>query len=170
MSYPIAVTVTDALGSVAVFEGLVVVDVLVLDEGGVLRIIVPAIIFGPDRGDFAGLAPDAMAANDRVLARIAEVLNRFEGYSVRVEGHANPVTPPGTAMRAEEEEGSPRILGLRPLSQARAQTVADRLAALGMDRARLHPVGMGGTRPIAPFEDSGRWWQNRRVEFILERP
>jgi len=172
MSYPIVITITTADGEeIVVFRNYVAVDVLVAvtEDGGLLRIIVPAIIFGPDRGDFVGVAPSVRENNERVLARIAEILNRFEDYSIVVEGHANPVAAPGTALRAEEEEGSPRILGLRPLSQARAETVLEYLVSLGVDRSRLSAVGAGGTRVIVPFEERDYWWQNRRVEFILER-
>ena len=169
MSYPIVITVTNADGEVAVFEGHVLVDVLVREEGGVLRIIVPAIVFGPNAGDFSGVAPEVMANNERVLQRIAEILQRFGEYSILIEGHANPVAPPGTALREEEELGSPRILGLQPLSEERAMTVLEHLVGLGVDRQRLFAVGRGGTRVLVAFEDTDYWWQNRRVEFVLER-
>jgi len=137
--------------------------------GATLKLTVPSIIFGPDAGGFGGIDSDTMESNDRVLRRIAEILNRFEDHSVHIEGHANPTTPPGTALRAEEETGSPYILGLQPLSEERAQTVLEHLVGLGVDRARLSAVGMGGTRAIVEYEDRGYWWQNRRVEFLLIR-
>jgi len=170
MDYPITVTVGNTDGEIVVFECAVQVDVLVRREaGGVLRVIVPAIIFGPNIGDFSGLEPEVMENNDRVLRRIAEILNRFGEYSILVEGHANPVTPPGTALRAEEETGSPRMLGLQPLSETRARTVLEYLVGLGVEQERLSSVGMGGTRVLVAFEDRDYWWQNRRVEFILIR-
>jgi outer membrane protein OmpA-like peptidoglycan-associated protein len=45
----------------------------------------------------------------------------------------------------------------------------DYLVGLGVERARLSSVGIGGDRPIVPFEDRDNWWKNRRVDFILER-
>ena len=135
--------------------------------GAALRVVAPPVMFGPDAGDFGGLDSDAMELNHMILSRIAEILNRFDGYSVRIEGHANPTTPPGTAEREEEETGSPRILGLQPLSEERAQTVLDYLVGLGVDRGRLSAVGLGGTRVIAEYDDRDNWHQNRRVEFIL---
>jgi len=170
MDYPITIRITSVHGDTAVFEGDIQVDVLVRrEEGGILRVIVPSIIFGPNIGDFTGISTEIMENNDRVLRRIAEILNRFGDYSILVEGHANPTTPPGTALRAEEETGSPRILGLQPLSEERARTVLEYLVSLGVYRARLSSVGMGGTRVLVEYENRDYWWQNRRVEFILIR-
>jgi len=170
MDYPITITVTCVYNYTAVYEGSIRVDVLVRrEDGGVLRVIVPSIIFGPNIGDFTGVSPEIMANNDRVLRRIAEILNRFGEYSILVEGHANPTTPPGTALRAEEETGSPRMLGLQPLSEERASTVLEYLVSLGVYHERLSSVGMGGTRILVEYENRDYWWQNRRVEFILIR-
>ena len=170
MDYPITITIVSIYEYYAVFEDNIRIDVLVRrEEGGILRVIVPSIIFGPNLGTFAGLDYEVMANNDRVLRRIAEILNRFEEYSILIEGHANPTTPPGTAIRAEEETGSARMLGLQPLSEERASTVLEYLVSLGVYRGRLSSVGMGGTRILVEFEDRDYWWQNRRVEFILIR-
>jgi hypothetical protein len=175
MNYPITVSVTDVNGVTVSYSGHIQVDVLVRDEGGVLRMVIQSIMFGPDRGDFTGIPPDVLASNLRVLSRIAEILNQFRAYSIVVEGHANPVIPPGPARepggisRAEEETGSPRILGLQPLSEERAETVMEHLVRLGVERGRLSAMGMGGTRVIVQFENTDNWWRNRRVEFILVR-
>ncbi|MCL2192286.1 MAG: OmpA family protein, partial [Treponema sp.] len=170
MDYPIEIIITNADGEVVAYESYVRIDVLVRrEEGGILRVIVPSIIFGPNLGTFAGLDPEVMENNDRVLRRIAEILNRFDEYEILVEGHANPTTPPGTALRAEEETGSHRMLGLQPLSEERAGTVLEYLVSLGVYRGRLSSVGMGGSRILVEFEDRDYWWQNRRVEFILIR-
>ena len=155
------------------FEGHSIViedhEPLPLPPGAALRLVVPPIMFGPDAGGFGGIDPAMAESNDRVLRRIAEILDRFGEYSVRIEGHANPTTPPGTALRAEEETGSPRILGLQPLSEERAQTVLEHLVGLGVDRARLSATGMGGTKAIVEYGNRDYWWQNRRVEFMLVR-
>jgi len=170
MDYPITITIIDIYGEEVSRTYAIRIDVLVIDEGGVLRVIVPSIMFGPNLGTFAGLSEEVMENNDRVLRRIAEILNRFEEYDIVIEGHANPTTPPGTALRAEEETGSPRIpIGLQPLSEERARTVLEYLVTLGVERERLSSVGMGGSRILVEFEDRDYWWQNRRVEFILIR-
>ena len=152
------------------FQGTLQIDVLVhREEGGVLRMIVPSIVFAPDAGSLTGLDTPTMASNDWILRRIAEALQRFGTYRVKVEGHANPTTPPNTRQRTAEEAGARGEIGLRPLSEERARAVVNYLVNLGVERSRLTPVGMGGTRPVARFEDRNNWWRNRRVEFILER-
>jgi outer membrane protein OmpA-like peptidoglycan-associated protein len=45
--------------------------------------------------------------------------------------------------------------------------VVDYLVNLGVARSRLSPVGIGGARPLVPYEAHDDWWKNRRVEFIL---
>ena len=142
-------------------------DVLVRREGDVLRVIVPSIVFASDAGNFNGLNTEISSANDRILRRIAEVLNRYETYQVKVEGHANPTTPPGTRARTDEENGTRTVKGLKPLSEERARAVLNYLVNLGVNRSRLSAVGVGGERTVVGFADRDNWWKNRRVEFIL---
>ena len=164
-----------------IYQGIISVDVLVRREGDVLRVIVPSIVFAPNAGDFKGLDQDKMANNDKILRRIAEILNKYDSYRVKVEGHANPTTAPGTKARANEEEGTKKVKGLRPLSDERAKTVVGYLVNLGVERDRLTPIGVGSARTIVGYykeDDKGKptkalnkdnWWKNRRVEFILEK-
>jgi flagellar motor protein MotB len=158
-----------------IYQGTIAIDVLVevvqVEEKSLLRIIVPSIVFAPDTGALArGLDPATAANNERILKRIAEILNYFGTYKVRVEGHANPTYPPNSRQRASEEKGTRSILGLQPLSEQRAKAVVDYLVRLGINRSRLSAVGMGGTRVRVQFNDKANWWKNRRVEFILEKP
>jgi len=156
------------------FQGTIAIDVLVQrEEKGLLRIIVPSIIFAPNTGELSkGLDPAIAANNDRILRRIAEVLNYFGTYRVKVEGHANPISPPNTRQRiTEETRGLYRgDKGLQPLSEERAKAVMDYLVKLGIDRSRLTPIGMGASRIRVAFNDKANWWKNRRVEFILDKP
>jgi len=170
--YNYSLTVANIYNASTTYQGSIAIDVLVQrEEKNILRIIVPSIIFAPDTGELAkGLDPETAANNERILKRIAEVLNYFEAYNVRVEGHSNPVYPPNSRQRASEEAGTATILGLQPLSEERAKAVVDYLVKLGIDRSRLTPVGMGGTRVRVEFDDRANWWKNRRVEFILEKP
>jgi len=161
--YPGVVTVTSVYGPTATVE----IYVLASDPALTLVMIVPPIFFGPDSDSFWGVAE--ADENEATLARIAEIFARFEGYSLRIEGHANPTTPPGTPEREEEEIGTESVLGLQPLSDWRAQAVLERLVELGVERERLSAAGMGGSRVVADFRDVGNWWRNRRVEFILVR-
>jgi len=165
--YQFILVVTNTYDKSSVYRGTVAVDVLVKREGNTLRVIVPSIVFAANKGNFSGLTTEISATNDRILRRIAVVLNRYPSYKVLVEGHANPTTAPGTTARANEEKGTRTVKGLIPLSEERAKAVLDHLVKLGVDRARLSSIGVGGTRPVVPFSDRPNWWKNRRVEFIL---
>jgi flagellar hook assembly protein FlgD len=178
MDYPYTFTVTDSQGLSSSSNGLIPVDVLVVKDGNDLRIIVPAIIFRADHADFAGKTEDSVRGlsqeqidnNNRVLKRIAEVLQKYANYTVTVEGHANPTTAPNTTARQQEEtqgyQGSPAS---QPLSLERAQKVIDELVGYGVQRNRLNAVGMGGSRTVAPYNDRDNNWKNRRVEFLLHK-
>lgn len=173
--YPYTFIVTDTLGMTSVVEGNIAVDVLVIRIGDVLKMQVPSIIFRSNNADFvgkdkdpqSGLNKSVIANNERVLKRIAEILNKFKEYNVIIEGHANNIS--GT----EEEEtiDSPSTYGpaLVPLSEKRAQYVKERLTGFGVNGARLSTVGVGGRQPVAPQNDKNVSWKNRRVEFILQK-
>jgi flagellar hook assembly protein FlgD/outer membrane protein OmpA-like peptidoglycan-associated protein len=155
--YPVQVQAVDTLGNTSSITGIIGVDVLVIREGDVLKIKVPSIIFRENAADFNNLPTEKVDNNIRVLRRIAEILNKFRDYKVKVEGHANPVT---RTVKEETEE-------LQPLSEARARAIVNKLIEFGVDKNRLSYVGMGGSRPVVRYEDRDNWWKNRRVEFIL---
>ncbi len=155
--YPFTFTVKDSVGMVSVVRGYIPVDVLVIRDGGQLKIAVPSIIFRENAADFNGLDPEIVEKNVQVLKRIAEIINKFRDYRIQVEGHANNVT--GTQKEEDAE--------LIPLSRQRAQAVRDFLIRNGVDGSRLSTVGMGGTKPVVERADRENWWKNRRVEFIL---
>jgi len=135
------------------------------------EIIIPSIFFAPNIVQVTeGLDQATSASNDRILRRVADILNNYGTYKVRVEGHANPTFPPDSEQRAGEESGTEEILGLQPLSEQRAKTVVEYLVKLGVDRSRLTPIGMGGKNVRAGFTDKPNWWKNRRVDFFLEKP
>jgi outer membrane protein OmpA-like peptidoglycan-associated protein len=155
--YLFAFTVADVKGNSSTLEGTIETDILVIRDGDRLKVQVPSIVFAAEQGGFAGLDEESLATNERILTRIAEVLNKFDTYKVIVEGHANAVL---RTAREEERE-------LKPLSELRAKAVVEELIRYGVDSERLSAVGMGGTQRIVPFEDRDGWWKNRRVEFIL---
>ena len=155
--YPATLSAVDVWGNSARMEAVIGVDVLVIREGDLLKIKVPSIIFRENEADFLGLSQETVDNNLRVLRRIAQILNKFKDYKVKVEGHANPV------LRTAAEERNE----LQPLSQKRAKAVLDKLVEFGVDAPRLSALGMGGTRPVVRWEDRADWWKNRRVEFIL---
>lgn len=164
--YPYVFTVTDDLGMTSIVKGYISIDVLVIRVGNVLKIQVPSILFRSDNADFKskeevsnGLEQSVIDNNIRVLKRIAEILNKFRDYTVRIEGHANNVT--GTEKEELEE--------LIPLSEARAAAVREMLIRYGVAGTRLTTVGVGGRQPVVSREDRVNWWKNRRVEFILNK-
>jgi outer membrane protein OmpA-like peptidoglycan-associated protein len=155
--YLVTFTVSDIKGNSSSLEGIIGTDILVIRDGDRLRAQVPSIMFAADKGNFEGLSEENIANNEWILRRIAQVLNKFSGYRVLVEGHGN------TVLRTTQEENRE----LRPLSEARAKTVVEELVRYGVDRGRLSAAGRGGTQPVVPYEDRNGWWKNRRVEFIL---
>jgi outer membrane protein OmpA-like peptidoglycan-associated protein len=168
--YSFTLTVTDVFDNFAVFNGTISVDVLVKREGNDLRMIVPSIVFPPNSADFSLLSDQDRRANTRVLRLIANALNKYPDYRITVEGHANPTTAPNSAARTSEEAGTASVIGLRPLSEARAQAVANSLSSdNGINASRMNVVGMGGTRTVAAYNDADENWKNRRVEFLLHR-
>jgi outer membrane protein OmpA-like peptidoglycan-associated protein len=160
--YLVTFTVTDTEGNISSLDGVIQTDILVIRDGDRLKVQVPSIVFAAEKGNFDGLDEETLANNERILRRIAEVLNKFNTYRVVVEGHANAVL--GT-RREETRE-------LQPLSELRARAVLEELVRYGVERERLSAVGLGGTQPIVPngprnTKEKDGWWKNRRVEFIL---
>ncbi|WP_296804751.1 OmpA family protein [Thiocapsa sp.] len=89
------------------------------------------------------------------LDAVAEVLARHDHLMARVEGHTDRS---GSATKNLE------------LSQERARSVKDALAATGVDADRIEIVGMGETRPIDEGRTAEARQRNRRVEvYLLER-
>jgi len=168
--YAFILSVNDIYDNNAVYEGTINVDVLVRQEGENYRIVVSDILFPPNSSNFTLLKEEERAANTRIMERIAYALNRFPDYRVTIYGHANPTTPPDTVQRTTEEAGTATIMGLRPLSEARAKAVADYLVQNGHISAnRLTVRGMGGAYTIAPYNDVHENWKNRRVECFLQK-
>lgn len=175
--YPYTFTVTDTLGMTSTVEGKIEVDILVIRVGDVLKMAVPSIIFRQDASDFGiqvldangkvtkpGITQAQAANNERILKRIAQILNKFKNYTVTVEGHANSVTG------LEEEETTNKYgLALEPLSKDRAEFVKEKLKSYGVAGDRLSAVGRGGRQPVAARGDKDNAWKNRRVEFILNK-
>ena len=174
--YPYVFTATDSLGMTSTVEGIIAVDVLVIRVGDVLKMQIPSIIFRADKADFVGkdkdpkygLSEDVIMNNERVLQRIADILNKFKEYNVVIEGHANNLSNTEEEETATVLNGMPNI-PLVPLSKDRAEYVKSRLVKYGVSENRLTTDGKGGRYPIAPSTDRNVNWKNRRVEFILQK-
>jgi outer membrane protein OmpA-like peptidoglycan-associated protein len=87
------------------------------------------------------------------LNSVALVLKEFNKTSVAVYGHADSTGPEDYNLR---------------LSQQRALSVSNYLAAQGVSPGRLNAVGFGESRPIADNSSEVGRAANRRVEIIIE--
>lgn len=172
--YPYKFTVTDILGMTSTVTGIIPIDILVIRDGNLLKMAVPSIIFRSDNADFKtrdevpnGIDPEIAKNNEKVLKRVAEVLNKFREYKVTIVGHANRVTD----NENEETQDNPMQWGpaLIPLSQKRAEFVRTYLKKKGVSIGRLTAEGKGGTQLIVDYLDKDNNWKNRRVEFILQK-
>lgn len=158
--YSWRIEVADELGNMSTRSGTFDTDVLIERTERGYRIQVPGITFLPNSAQLvvAGTAPEARR-NTEVLDRIYEILQRFPGYTIIVEGHAVNVS--GTEREEREE--------LQPLSLARARSVREALITRGIAPRRLEAVGRGGSEPLVPHTDEENRWKNRRVDFLLVR-
>jgi outer membrane protein OmpA-like peptidoglycan-associated protein len=160
--YPYTLSATDELGNTAATEGFIPVDVLVIREDGKLKIRISNITFEPNSPELVTQNVKVFEKNIDILNRIAETLEKYASYDVRIEGHAVRVHWDDKELGEKEEREE-----LVPLSRNRAQTVKDALVERGIDPDRLSVKGMGGRDPLVPHSDLDNRWKNRRVEFIL---
>ncbi len=123
------------------------IDILVMVTERGLKIRISNIEFAFNS---AGLTERAFP----ILGRVADILNRYRAYSIRIEGHTDDI--------GEEE------YNLR-LSEERAKAVMDYLITRGIARERLSFRGMGETAAFLPNTGPENRRRNRRVEFILIR-
>ncbi len=82
------------------------------------------------------------------LDRVAQVLNKYPGTHIRIEGHT--------------DARGPETYNLQ-LSERRAQTVKQALVQRGVDSSRVTVIGYGESRLIASNHDA-----NRRVAIVIE--
>jgi OOP family OmpA-OmpF porin len=96
----------------------------------------------------AALRPEAEVA----LAGVVELFRRQPPTQAEVAGHTDALGSAGFNLA---------------LSHQRAVSVVDWLAAHGVPRDRLHPVGYGATRPVAANATDDDRRRNRRVELTF---
>jgi len=168
-AYQFALYVNDIYGNHSTYEGVIEVDVIVRKDGDKLRIVVPSITFQADSSNFsqpaADLTEEVIEANRRVLRLIANALDKYPGYKITIEGHANPVHSPNSRNQRNAEPS------LKTFSESRARAVGVYLTENhGIDSGRFTYIGVGSDRVLVSFnEDAEEKWKNRRVEFILDR-
>lgn len=100
--------------------------------------------------DSARIRPDA----ERTLTDVAQVIASYAKRPVRIEGHTDSV--------ASDDYN-------RTLSERRAASVVDWLAAHGADRSRITAAGLGESKPVATNETAAGRQLNRRVEVVIAR-
>lgn len=123
------------------------------------KIVVNTINFDADKESFDSLTAEQNTSNSETLDEVAEQIKAHPTATVVVEGYANNVS--NTEKENTEE--------LVPLSQKRAEVIVELLVQRGIDREILSAKGMGGSNPIAKWDDNANWWKNRRVEFIIKQ-
>jgi outer membrane protein OmpA-like peptidoglycan-associated protein len=128
-------------------ERLQKTGVSVTREGDNIRLNMPSdITFAVDRSEI-------QPAFFETLNSVALVLKEYKKTTIRVAGHADATGTDEYNLK---------------LSQRRAGTVADYLAAQGVAPHRLNAVGFGESRPISDNATVEGRAANRRVEIVIE--
>ena len=94
-----------------------------------------------------------------MLDQVASAILDQKPSNVIIEVYSNNVS------NTDEEN----LTELVPLSQKRANAILEELIRRDVKKENLSARGMGGSDPIASWEDKASWWKNRRVEIILEK-
>ena len=91
-------------------------------------------------------------ASKLILEQIADIMFRYKGYHLQINGHTDNVGEDDKNMR---------------LSENRAMACFNYLFVLGINPTVMTSTGYGRTQPIADNETEEGRRENRRVEFIL---
>lgn len=86
------------------------------------------------------------------INRVASVLNQYPQTTIRIEGHTDST---GTVAHNQQ------------LSERRAESVRQALAAQGVNPARMSAVGFGPSKPIADNNTEAGRQMNRRVNITI---
>jgi outer membrane protein OmpA-like peptidoglycan-associated protein len=106
-----------------------------------------------DSGILFAVDSDQLGAeSEKNLAKMAEVLNKYEDTEILIEGHTDNT---GAAQYNQK------------LSERRAKSVEKRLREIGVKGNRLTTKGYGLEQPIASNDDDAGRRENRRVEVII---
>lgn len=128
-------------------ERLVNAGVQVQREGDNIRLIMPSDI------TFDTAKADIQPGFYETLNSVAVVLDEFDKTTVTVAGHAD--------ARGSDSYNL-------DLSQRRALSVSNYLAAQGVDPRRLNAIGYGESRPIGDNASAAGQSANRRVEILID--
>jgi outer membrane protein OmpA-like peptidoglycan-associated protein len=117
------------------------------DRGVIVNL--PAVLF---QFNSAALSPGGRSKVQQIATIVEE---RAPGRRLSVEGHAS-------LERADQEAYN------QQLSERRAQTVANQLAADGINGNQIQAQGLGTRYPVASNDTPQGREQNRRVEVVIE--
>jgi outer membrane protein OmpA-like peptidoglycan-associated protein len=122
-------------------------------EGAVVERVGEGIRVKFDSGILFGFDSDRLnAQSEQNLAKMAEVLKKYEKTEILIEGHTDNK---GAADYNQK------------LSERRARAVEKRLQEMGVKGARLTTKGYGLEQPIASNDTEAGRQENRRVEVII---
>lgn len=102
---------------------------------------------------FETASADLLGSSYPILQQIVEVLERYPGYNLKINGH----TDNRGALESNQK-----------LSEYRAKACYDYFISKGISKDRLSYKGFGEVSPIATNNTAEGRAQNRRVEFTLE--
>ncbi|MEZ5402334.1 MAG: OmpA family protein [Bryobacteraceae bacterium] len=88
------------------------------------------------------------------LKNVAEILKAFPNVNIKIGGYTDNTGNPAANMQ---------------LSAARAATVMNELAGMGIDKARLESEGYGEEHPVAPNDTEEGRQKNRRVSMRVTK-
>lgn len=163
--YVVIVKVRDEFGNAALLKTSIPVDILVEKTATGYRILNSRIFFRSYTADYSSVDATYASQNIRRLDQMAEKLKKFPGYKIKIVGHA--------VMTYWNKKAKGRIEQkqvLIPLSQARADAVAQALIARGFDPSMIVTEGVGAHEPLVPDSDLVNRWRNRRVVIYLDKP
>ncbi len=144
--YDIQFSAVDSAGNVSDTEtDKISVDILVIVTERGLKMRVSNI-------EFAFGSATLRKRGTNILDRVYQILEKYRGYNVVVEGHTDDI--------GDEEYNL-------KLSEKRALAVKNYLTGKGNDEERLKYVGMGESLPFYPNINDENRRRNRRVEFLL---
>ncbi len=160
--YLLLLTARDSVGNTVISKTTLPIDILVMKDGNKLRISISSIYFTPNTPDFTSVEPELLKKNLQTIDRLSEILKKYSGYKINIEGNAVRVFWDDKKKWLEEEKTK-----LLPLSVKRAEVIRDALISKGIKAERITTLGQGGYNPVVPHSDLENRWKNRRVEFIL---
>ena len=135
--YTAVAVVRDAFGNESSRRGNVPVDVFIVREDGKMKIKISSIHFEANKANYKMLEQDKVTQNLETLDRLAQILKKFSGYHIEIEGYCVQEywRWPDRAKWEQENE-------LLPLSRARARVIKEALVGTGHQQRTYQHGGL----------------------------